>query len=182
MRGFFLIGIVALSGCASSNVAPGSAGAETARVVGGAGEGAVHAISTGAPIAGASTVAAPADKLWSALPAVYDSLGIPRSVLDPSSRMIGNRGLQIRRQLGGVRLSKYLDCGSAQARPSADFYDVNLSVVTQLQAIDAGNTRVVTTVDAMGRPVSFSGEYIRCATTGEIESRISSMLDSAARR
>ena len=183
MRGFLLIGLVALCGCASSNTAPGSGSTETARVVGSGGEGTVHAISTGsAPIAGASTISASADKLWNALPAVYDSLGIARSVLDPSSRLIGNRGLQIRRQLGGVRLSKYIDCGSPQARPSADFYDINLAVVTQLQAIDAGNTRVVTTVDAMGRPVSFSGEYIRCATTGEIESRISSMLDSAARR
>ena len=183
MRGFFLIGSVALSGCASSNTAPGSGSTETARVVGSGGEGTVHAISTGsAPIAGASTISAPADKLWKALPAVYDSLGIARSVFDPSSRLIGNRWLQIRRQLGNVRLSKYIDCGSPQVRPSADFYDVNLSVVTQLQAIDPGNTRVVTTVDAMGRPVSFSGEYIRCATTGEIESRISSMLDSAARR
>jgi len=71
---------------------------------------------------------------------------------------------------------------SAQARPSADFYDVNLSVVTQLAPVDSANTKVVTTVDAMARPVSFGGEYIRCATTGEIESRISSMLRAVATR
>jgi hypothetical protein len=183
MRAILLIGIVALSGCASSNTAPGSGSSETARIVGSAGEGTVHAISTGsAPIAGATTIAAPADKLWRALPAAYDSLGIPRSVIDASGRLIGNRGLQVRRQLANVRLSKYIDCGSPQARPSADFYDVNLSVVTQLEVIDPGDTRVVTTVDAMARPVSFSGEYIRCATTGEIESRISRMLDAAARQ
>lgn len=41
MRGFFLIGIVALSGCASPNTAPGSASTETARVVGSGGEGTV---------------------------------------------------------------------------------------------------------------------------------------------
>jgi hypothetical protein len=182
MRGIILIGIVALSGCASSNAAPGSASTETARVVGSVGEGTVHAISTGsAPISGTTTIAAPADKLWRALPAVYDSLGIPRSVIDASSLLIGNRGLQVRRQLKDVRLSKFIDCGSAQARPSADFYDVNLSVVTQLQVIAPGDTRVVTTVDAMGRPVSFSGEYVRCATTGEIEARISKMLDVVAR-
>lgn len=182
MRGIFLIGIVALSGCASSNAAPGSASSETARVVGSMGEGTVHAISTGStPIAGTSTIAAPADKLWRALPAIYDSLGIPRSVIDASSRLIGNRGLQIRRQLGNVRLSKYIDCGSPQARPSADFYDVNLSVVTQLEVIAPGDTKVMTTVDAMGRPVSFTGEYVRCATTGEIEAKISKMLDVVAR-
>ena len=178
-----LIGIAALFGCASSNTAPGTTPSETARVIGSTAEGAMHAISTGsAPIAGESRIAAPVAKLWNAMPAIFDSLGIAPGTVDPAERLYGNRGLQIRRQLGGVRLSKYLACGSAQARPSADFYDVNLSVITQLAPVDSANTKVVTTVDAMARPVAFSGEYIRCATTGEIESRISSMLARAAQR
>jgi hypothetical protein len=69
-----------------------------------------------------------------------------------------------------------------KARPSADFYDVNMSVITQLQAVDSTNTKVVTTVEAMAKPVAFTGEYIRCATTGGIESRIWSMLGLAAQR
>ena len=181
MRVMVLVGVVAVLGCASSNTAPGGSG--TARVTGSIGENTMHAISTGSdPIAGTTTLAVPADKLWKLLPAVYESLGIPLTTSDASSRLIGNRGMQIRRELGKVRLSKYIDCGSPQARPSADFYDINLSVVTQLQPIDAGYTRVATTVDAMGRPVSFSGENVRCATTGEIESRISQLLDAAARQ
>lgn len=183
MRGITLIAVVAAFGCASSNTAPGSAATGTARVIGSTGEGAMHAISTGSePIAGESVIAAPAAKLWSALRNVYDSLGIALGTMDPSAMLIGNRGLQLRRELGKVRLSKYIDCGSAQARPSADFYDVNMSILTQLQRADSANTKVVTTVDAMARPVSFSGEYIRCATTGEIESRISKMLEAAATR
>ncbi|HKN58789.1 MAG TPA: hypothetical protein VJV97_08035 [Gemmatimonadaceae bacterium] len=181
MRRVALIGIVAALGCASSNTAPGAAPAETARVIGSTAEGAMHAISTGsAPIAGQSMISAPVMKVWNAVPAIFDSLGIAPTTIDATSFTFGNRGLQIRRQLSGVRLSKYIDCGSAQSRPSADFYDVNLSVVTQLAAADSANTKVVTTVDAMGRPVAFSGEYIRCATTGEIESRISRMLQAAA--
>jgi hypothetical protein len=182
MRRLALAGIAALFGCASSNTAPGSASTETARVIGATSEGGMQAISVGAPIAGASTVTASVEKLWNAVPAVYDSLGIPPGMVEPASHMYGNRGLQIRRQLGTVRLSRYIDCGSAQARPSADFYDVNLSVVTQLQPVDSANTKVVTTVDAMARPVAFTGEYIRCATTGGIESRISAMLQAAANK
>jgi hypothetical protein len=34
----------------------------------------------------------------------------------------------------------------------------------------------------MGRPVSFSGENVRCATTGEIEERIAKLLDAAVRQ
>lgn len=182
MRKLALIGLGLLLGCASSRTAPGSATTETARVIGNTGE-TMHAISTGAaPIAGQSTIAAPVARLWKAVPAVFHSLGIAPSTVDATEHVYGNRGLQIRRQLGSVRLSKYIDCGSPQARPSADFYDVNLSVVTQLAAIDSANTKVVTTVDAMARPVSFSGEYVRCATTGEIESQISRMLESSTTR
>ena len=183
MRRLALILIAAAFGCASSNTAPGSGNTATARVTGAGGEGSMRAISTGSdPVAGESRIGAPASKLWSALPGVYDSLGIALGTIDASSMLIGNRGLQIRRELGKVRLSKYIDCGSAQARPSADFYEVNLSVVTQLQRVDSSNTKVMTTVDAMAKPVAFSGEYIRCATTGEIESRISNLLQSASNR
>jgi hypothetical protein len=183
MRAIVSVGLIAVLGCASANTAPGGGSSGTARVIGSVGENTMHAISTGSdPIAGTTTLAVPADKLWKLLPAVYDSLGIALTTMDASSRLIGNRGMQIRRELGKVRLSKYIDCGSPQARPSADFYDINLSVMTQLQPIDAGDTKVVTTVDAMGRPVSFSGENVRCATTGEIEARVSKLLDAAARQ
>lgn len=180
MRGIVLMTVAAAFGCASSNVAPGAVNAGVSRVSGSEG---MQSISTGAvPIAGVSTLAAPIDKLWRTLPAVYDSIAIPLATIDPSSHMIGNRGLQIRRELGGVRLGKYIDCGYAQSRPSADFYDVNLSVTTQLQAVDSARTTVTTTVDAVARPVLFTGEYSHCATTGEIELRISKMLDAAAGR
>lgn len=180
MHRITLVGVAFALGCASSNTAPGSAPAETARIIG---QGGMQAISTGAaPIAGESFVAAPISKVWDAIPAIYDSLGIAPTTIDAGEHMFGNRGLQIRRHLGGVLLSRYLDCGSPQARPSADFYDVNLSVITQLTRVDSATTRVLTTVDAMARPVSFSGEYVRCATTGEIEARIARRIEAAATR
>jgi len=128
------------------------------------------------PIAGSSTIYAPIDRLWGLLPGVYDSVGIPLTVVDRSGYLLGNRGLQVRRQLHGVMLSKYIDCGYAQGRPSADFYDVNLSVTTQLQPQDSLTTTVITTVDAVARPVLFTGEYNHCGTRGELETRISNGL------
>jgi len=174
-----VIGIGLTLGCASSNTAPGSAPSETARVVGQPG---LENVSTGAaPIAGESVIAAPLSKVWNAVSAVYDSVGIAPTTVDAPGHTFGNRGLQIRRNLRGVPLSRYMDCGSAQARPSADYYDVNLSVITQLTPVDSSNTKVVTTVDAMARPVSFTGEYIRCATTGVLEARLSRLLETATR-
>ena len=134
------------------------------------------------PVAGVSVLASGIDKAWLVLPAVYDSLGIPRSKVDRASYTIGNLGMQVRRRLGNVRLSKYLDCGTAQQGPSADSYDVNLSVTTQLQAEPTGATRVTTTVAAMAKPIMLSGEYSRCSSTGEIELQVHNLLDAAVQR
>jgi hypothetical protein len=134
------------------------------------------------PMPGVATIAAPIDAIWRALPAVFDSLAIPRSTIDASTHTIGNVGMKLRRELGKVRLSRYIDCGSPQARPSADFYDVSLSVITRLQPEASGDTRLSTTVDAMAKPVSFTGEYVRCASTGGLESRLRSLLDAELKR
>ena len=135
--------------------------------------------TTSTPVAGVSLVWKPIATMWQALPAVYDSLGIPRTTIDPASHTIGNLGMQIRRQLGKVRLSKYLDCGNAQQGPSADSYDVHLKVVTQLQEQPSGHTQVTTTVDGMAKPFMLSGEYSRCASTGEIELKVHKLLESS---
>jgi hypothetical protein len=178
MRAFALVGVAALFACASSNTAPGASNSGVARVTTG-GDG-MHAISTGAePIAGKSVVAAPIDKIWGKLPGAYQFLSIPLTTIEPSEHLIGNRGLQLHRDLGGVKLSRYLDCGSTQGAPSADSYDVNLSVITQLEPIDSTHTAVVTTIDAVAKPVLFVGEYVHCGTTGSIESKISKVLAGA---
>jgi hypothetical protein len=173
---------VAVTACASSaNPPPRPAGSDgTISVSAPTGRGAIS--TNTAPIPGVVTIAAPIGKIWLALPAVYDSLAIPRTTFDPPSHTIGNVGMQLRRQLGNVRLSRYLDCGSPQSRPSADFYDVNLSVVTQLQAEQSGDTRLTTTVDAMAKPVAFGGEYVRCASTGGIEAKLRSLLDAELKK
>lgn len=134
------------------------------------------------PVAGVSLVGAGIEKAWQVLPAVYDSLPIARTIFDPATHTIGTEGLQIRRRLGNVRLSKYLDCGVAQQGSSADSYDVNLTVTTQLTAEPTGATKVTTTVSAMAKPMMLSGEYSRCSSTGEIELRVHKLLDAAVMR
>ena len=179
MRAISLVAAAALVGCASANTAPGASNSGTARVSSGQGE---QVISTGAvPIAGKSTIAAPLDKLWSALPAAYQSISIPLTTIEAQDHLLGNRGLQLRRRLGDVPLSRYIDCGTAQGGASANSYDVNLSVITQLAAADATHTDVTTTVDAVAKPVLFTGEYVHCGTTGNLEAWISKLLEATAK-
>jgi hypothetical protein len=53
---------------------------------------------------------------------------------------------------------------------------VIISLSTQLQPQDSLTTKVITTVDAVARPVLFTGEYNHCGTRGELETRISNGL------
>jgi hypothetical protein len=113
-----------------------------------------------------------ADAIWNVMPSVFDSLGIAVGTLDPDTRVIGNTALKVHGRLGSVALSKYIDCGQTQAFPSADTYDVHLSVLTQVSPGKGNTATVATVVEAVARPAQFKGDYSRCETKGELEARI----------
>lgn len=180
MRVSTLVLVVALIACASS--APSTSGGAEGNVrVRAEGNRSILSMNA-APVAGVSVIATGIDKAWSVLPAVYDSLAIPRSRIDQASYTIGNTSMQLRRRLGKVRLSKYLDCGTTQQGLGADDNDVNLSVTTQLQAEPTGATRVTTIVSALSKPTMLSGDYSRCSSTGEIEREVHFLLDAAVQK
>ena len=63
------------------------------------------AITTTTPPSSSTTeVVAPMDRTWAVLRAVYDSLGIPVSMVDESQRLMGNTGYKLRRKLGKPEL------------------------------------------------------------------------------
>ena len=179
MRANGLLLIVAIVACAPAGPAPPRSDG-VIRVGGNEGTSILATGSISAP--GIATITAPIDAIWQALPAVYDSLGIPRNTLDVPSRTIGNTGYLTRRTLGKTRLSDYIDCGSPQMRPAADYYDVNLSVLTQLQSESSGATKVTTTLVASAKSPSFSGQFDRCASTGRLETKLFSLLDAQLKR
>jgi hypothetical protein len=125
---------------------------------------------------GIATLAAPVDKVWEALAPVYQSLGIEVSTLDTPRRTIGNPSLKVRRRLGTVTLTKYIDCGSTQGTQSAETYEIVLNIHTQLQSQSPNSTIVRTTFQSAGRPVSLSTEYRTCASTGALEAKIAELL------
>jgi hypothetical protein len=130
------------------------------------------------------TVGASVDAVWNALPAVYTALGIPIEDRNVAARTLGNPALKLRRRLGDVALSKYLDCGNTQGGPSADTYEIVLSVDTRVRAAAGGaDSAVVTTiVDGRGRPVAFSADYVNCGSRGQLEKRFFDLLSVELRR
>jgi hypothetical protein len=92
--------------------------------------------------------------------------------MDAASHVLGNQELRLRRRLGEVGLSHYINCGNTQGAPSAETYDIRMSVLTQAVSATPTSTSVLTMVEARGKPITMSGEYTLCSSTGELERRI----------
>ncbi|HEY1953912.1 MAG TPA: hypothetical protein VGG76_13990 [Gemmatimonadaceae bacterium] len=180
-RMLFVSAVVSMYGCATSG--SGSLTPATnpdVRIVTPQSE---QVVATGSSVVeGTATVAAPIDKVWGVLTPTYDSLGIPLTAIDPASHALGNGGMIVHRKLGKARLSEYINCGNSQGGPSADTYEVNLSVVTRLAPAPSAGTIVTTVVNAAGKPASLSGDYIPCGTTGGLETRLVRLIEAQLRQ
>jgi hypothetical protein len=177
MIGAFSICAATTLGCASSTSGSLPSGSSSdVRIVTPQSE---QAVSIGsAVVEGVATIAAPIDKVWAVLAPSYDSLAIPLTAIDAAGRAIGNGGVIVHRKLGKARLSEYVNCGNSQGGPSADTYEINLAVSTRLAPAPAGGTVVTTVVNAAGKPASLSGDYIPCATTGGLETRLVKLIEA----
>jgi hypothetical protein len=165
--------VVGVTGCASGGGAASQQGEQTVHV---AGSGGGFLRVRGGDGARSATLAMPLARAWVALPAVFDSLGLQVSEHDEINHVIGISGMKVHKQLGKTPLSRYVDCGNTQGFPSADSYDVQLLVRTQLEAQADGNTVVATVVEAVGRPMTVAGEFTRCSSKGILEDRIADAL------
>ena len=164
--------LVVLAACSSTSSQPGEAlpGRSQTAAVRDPGGGALR-INPGDGAATA-TIAMPRDAVWKSLPAVFDSLGIPINTVDPDLKAFGNSGFKLTKRLGQTPLSQYIDCGQTQAFPSADTYEIYLTVMVQLHAADTATTTVATSVQASGKPLTVRGDYTRCSSKAELERRI----------
>jgi hypothetical protein len=109
-----------------------------------------------------------AEDVWRVLHAVFETVGIPVTERNSTNRVIGNPGHKVRRQMAGVRLGQYVDCGRMQGVPSADTYELTLSVLTRVVPAE-GRT---STLQAIGQPVNFASSSVNCSTTRRLEARI----------
>jgi hypothetical protein len=175
MRTIAALASICLAACAPPQ-APTTATPETERVrMGGTATGLRLSSNT---VARADTVWTSLDRIWKVLPAVYGVLEVPIEKFDAESNTIGHSSLKLYRRLGKIPLTRYLDCGATQIGPNADSYEVLLTVLTRLTRprADTSNTAVVTTVEAMARPIQFRGDYVRCTSKGALEARVVEVL------
>lgn len=111
------------------------------------------------------------DAAWTALPPVFEELGIPVTMVDTDRRVLGTQEHRVRR-LGSVRPARYLDCGSGMAGQYANLYDVYLTVITQLEPAEGGATQVRTQLEASAKDGGHGNNPVRCTSKGTLEKAI----------
>lgn len=132
--------------------------------------------------AATSRISAPVDAVWRILPAAFDSVGIPLSLIDPARRQVGSEGFKIRQKLGDARLSRYFECGTTQVGPNADSYELFITVLAQLEPEGTGQTKLTILATAAAKPMQFAQDYSRCSSKSALEKRMSDIVAASVRR
>ncbi|HUO51236.1 MAG TPA: hypothetical protein VMT93_01845 [Gemmatimonadaceae bacterium] len=122
------------------------------------------------------SILAPLDTVWMVLPGVFAELGVEPNVIEQKPHVIANLQFTVRRTLGDVRISKYLDCGKGINGPVADQMQITMSLVVQAVG-DPPVTALRTQILAHGVPEALSGNQVNCSTTGALEERIARMVN-----
>jgi len=122
------------------------------------------------------------DQLWNVLPAVFAELEVPVTLRVQEERTIGNPEFRVRRQLGGVRLSRYLNCGDQLGNPNADNYQLTIRIIAQVLGGTGESARLMTVVDGSAKPVVGSGGPVSCASSGNLEKRIVELVGERMKR
>jgi len=117
------------------------------------------------------------ERVWFALAAIYEELGITVTHVSVGSRTLGNRNFTTRRQLGGTPLSQYLDCGVGFSGPVANQNRITIDILTQLKAAGPDSVDVQTVLAAIASPVEgTSNNPFPCSSRGTLEQSIATRI------
>jgi hypothetical protein len=167
--------VLTLAGCASASAPSAAPASETHRRELDTADGSRLRVEGIARPGATLAVAVTADEAFAALPAAYAELGLDGAVADAAGRVYARESFVVRRRLGGVPLSRYLDCGTRMGLPNADAYAVRLAVATRVEPHGPGAT-LRTEIQATAQDSGRSDPPVRCGTTSELERRIAALV------
>ena len=171
----FPVAIVFSASCASSGPSsdPGLV-TPSERIVAADNQGVLRTTVT--PNAKAHIAIAPS-RVFDALKPVYEELGIPVALNDPSTGRFGNPGFSKTRKLGTEVISYYLNCGTSIVGPAADNYRVHMSLVSMVRPDGRGETDLETAFTGTARNMEgTTSDLVACGTTGRLEDLIKKRL------
>ena len=111
-------------------------------------------------------------RVFQVLPEALTEVGLPPSRIDTTALVVEARSVAARRQLAGVPLGTYFDCGSASGIPNTTSYTLRISGWTQVEPSEIGATTLRTRVEATARQEGVQQGQVLCTSTGKLEEKI----------
>jgi hypothetical protein len=116
-------------------------------------------------------------RVFDGLKPVYEELGVPIALNDPSTGRFGNPEFWKTRRLGTEPISSYLNCGSTILGPAADNYRVYMAVISLVRPDGHGETDLETAFTGHARNMEgTTSDLVACGTTGRLEDLIKKRL------
>jgi len=107
---------------------------------------------------------------FQAASAVLQELKVPLSVNEPQNGVLGSGGFTMLRLLGGVRLSKYLSCGTGMSGEYADVRRITMALFVWVDSAGPTESRVKIGMLAGAQDLAgVSRNAILCGSTGALE-------------
>src|SRR5471032_1759729 len=110
----------------------------------------------------------PLADVWRIMSPVLDSLGVKVATMNGATYDIGNTGFDVRQRLGPVMVNRYFDCPAGGAMS----LDLSVSLIVHLEAASPATTTLLTRLEVKGKPITYSGDWLTCSSTGLLEQRI----------
>src|SRR5688572_19523652 len=111
-------------------------------------------------------------RVFEVLPVALTELGLPPSRIDTTALVVEARSVAARRQLAGVSLGTYFDCGSGSGIPNTTSYTLRISGWVQVEPSEIGTTTLRTRVEATARQEGVQQGQVLCTSTGKLEEKI----------
>ena len=120
-----------------------------------------------------AAVPAPPSRVFDAVKAVYDELGVPPGTNDPSTGRVGNTDFWKTRKFAGESISSFLNCGESLTGTVANNYRIYMSLLSIVRPDGKGASEVETAFRAQAQNMEgTSSDRISCGSTGKLEERI----------
>lgn len=116
-------------------------------------------------------------RVFDALKAVYEELGVPPGTHDPSTGRIGNTDFWKTRRFAGQPISEFLNCGESLTGTVANNYRIYMSLLSVVRPDGKGGSDVETALRGQAQNMEgTSSDRITCGSTGKLEERIRKSL------
>jgi len=163
--------LMALAGCAGSNVVEGSDSVMKPAPIYQSRE--TGTLTADVPLAAKASVDAPPLSVWLAVKRVYADLDIPVTFENPTTHQLGNPNFWKTRQIGKEPMTDFVNCGSGMTGLNAATWRITMTLMTDVNPDGKGGTNYQTTLTAMGQDVSGgSADRIPCGSSGRLEQAI----------